>query len=72
MLKRISAISLISLMTFSSVGFAVTGGVTPHQLDVQKPTLSKTNLVATDKQNVDPAKEVRVIVELAGSAANGH
>lgn len=56
-------------MTFSSVGFAVTGGVTPYQLDAQKPTLSKTNLVATDKQNVDPAKEVRVIVELADSAA---
>lgn len=69
MLKKISAISLVSLMTFSSVGFAVTGGVTPHQLDAQKPTLSKTNLVATDKLNVDPAKEVRVIVELAGSAA---
>ncbi|MFS0777055.1 S8 family serine peptidase [Neobacillus sp. 3P2-tot-E-2] len=69
MLKRISAISLVSLMTFSSVGFAVTGGITPHQLDAQKPTLSKTNLIATDKQNVDPAKEVRVIVELAGSAA---
>ncbi|GAA0317192.1 hypothetical protein GCM10008967_04690 [Bacillus carboniphilus] len=66
MLKRISAILLVFLLAFSSSGFAVTGGITPQQLDVQKPNLQKTNFVATNLQDIDPNKEVRVVVELAG------
>jgi lactocepin len=66
--KKITAILLVSLLSIGSSGFAATGNLTPKQLDLHKPTLSKTGLKATDLQSVDPNKEVRVIVELDGSA----
>ncbi|MEH7178047.1 S8 family serine peptidase [Neobacillus vireti] len=65
--RRISAILLVSLLAIGNSGFATTGGITPQPLDVQKPTLPKTNLVATDLIDVDPNKEVRVIVEVDGT-----
>lgn len=68
MLKKVSAISLASLVALGSSGFAATGGITPQQLDVTKPLVSKTNLIATNQPDIDPNKEVRVIVELAGNA----
>ncbi|WP_082307020.1 S8 family serine peptidase [Bacillus sp. FJAT-27245] len=67
MRKRITAILFIFLLAFGNSGFASIGNITPEQLDLHKPTLSKTNLTATDQQSVDPDKEVRVIVELDGS-----
>ena len=67
MKKRITAILLVLLLAIGSSGFATTGGITPQQLDVQKPTLPKSNLVATDLKDVDPNKEVRVIVEVDGT-----
>lgn len=66
--NKITAILLVSLLSIGSSGFAATGNLTPKQLDLHKPTLSKTGLKATDLQSVDPNKEVRVIVELDGSA----
>ncbi|WP_442596595.1 S8 family serine peptidase [Neobacillus sp. D3-1R] len=67
MLKRITAISLVSLLAFGSSGSAVTGGITPLPLDAQKPQLPIKNFLATDLQKIDPNKEVRVVVELDGS-----
>ncbi|OCA88397.1 hypothetical protein A8F94_24605 [Bacillus sp. FJAT-27225] len=66
--KRITVIIFVFLLAFGSSGFASIGNITPEQLDLHKPTLPKTNLTATDHQNIDPNKEVRVIVELDGSA----
>lgn len=68
MLKKISAILLILLLAFSGSGLAVTGGITPEQLNAQKPELNKSNLKATDLPNMDPEKEVRVVVEMDGDA----
>ncbi|WP_059172772.1 S8 family serine peptidase [Bacillus sp. FJAT-27445] len=68
MSKRITAIIFVFLLAFGNSGFASIGNVTPEQLDLHKPTLQKSNLTATDQQSVDPDKEVRVIVELDGSA----
>lgn len=67
MLKKVSAFSLASLVAFSSSSFATIGGITPQQLDLQKPLLTKTNLLATNQPDIDPNKEVRVIVELGGN-----
>jgi lactocepin len=67
MLKKVSAISLASLLAFGSSGYAVTGGITPQQLDLQKPQFSRATLQATDLKVMDSNKEVRVIVELSGS-----
>ncbi|WNF22738.1 S8 family serine peptidase [Mesobacillus jeotgali] len=68
MFKRISTILLVVLLVFANSGFAFTGGFTPLQLDAQKPDLQKTNILATDLQDVDPNKEVRVIIEIDGDA----
>ncbi|RSD28501.1 S8 family serine peptidase [Mesobacillus subterraneus] len=68
MFKRISTILLAVLFVFANSGFAFTGGFTPLQLDAQKPDFQKTNILATDLQDVDPNKEVRVIIELDGDA----
>ncbi|RDU35291.1 lactocepin [Neobacillus piezotolerans] len=68
MSKRITAILFVFLLAFGSSGFASIDNFTPEQLDLHKPTLSKTNLTATDHQGIDPDKEVRVIVELDGNA----
>lgn len=67
MLKRISVISLASLVAFGSSSFALTGGISQQQLDLQKPLLTKTNLLATSQPDMDPNKVVRVIVELDGN-----
>lgn len=66
--KRISALLLVLLLTFSGSAFAFTGAITPANLDAQKPTLDRTNLKATDLHNIDPDKEVRVVVEMEGDA----
>jgi lactocepin len=66
MLKKVSAISLASLLAFGSSGYAVTG-LTPQQLDQQKPQFARTTLQATDLKVMDSNKEVRVIVELNGT-----
>ncbi|MFC4322557.1 S8 family serine peptidase [Litchfieldia salsa] len=66
MLRRISVILLVLLVAFSSSGFAVSGGVNPQQLTGEKPKLDTTNFVPTDLQDIDPNKEVRVIIELVG------
>ncbi|WP_226681957.1 S8 family serine peptidase [Sutcliffiella horikoshii] len=68
MFKRISTILLVVLFVFANSSFAFTGGFTPLQLNAQKPDLQKTNILATDLQDVDPNKEVRVIIELDGDA----
>jgi lactocepin len=68
MLKKVSAISLASLVAFGGSAFALNGGFSPQPLDLQKPLLVKTNLLETNKPLVDLNKEVRVIVELAGNS----
>lgn len=67
MYKKTSAILLVLSLGVGTSGFAVNGGVTPQQLDAQKPQLPKTNLIATDQKYIDSNKEVRVIVELDGN-----
>jgi lactocepin len=66
--KRITALLLVLLLAFSGSAFAFTGAITPAQLDAQKPTLDRTNLKATNLHNIDPDKEVRVVVEMEGDA----
>ncbi|MEH7385965.1 S8 family serine peptidase [Bacillus sp. JJ1521] len=68
MAKRITALLLVLLLAFSGSGFAFTGGITPKQLDAQKPTSDITNREATDVPNIDPDQEVRVVVEMDGDA----
>jgi lactocepin len=67
MFKKISVISLASLVALSSSVYAVNGVSSPTQLDLQKPILTKANLLATNQPVMDPNKEVRVIVELNGN-----
>lgn len=66
--KRITALLLVLLLAFSGSAFAFAGAITPAQLDAQKPTLDRTNLKATNLHNIDPDKEVRVVVEMEGDA----
>ncbi|MGN7297126.1 S8 family serine peptidase [Ferdinandcohnia sp. SAFN-114] len=66
--KRITALLLVLLLAFSGSAFAVTGGITPAQLDAQKPKQENTDLKATNLQNIDPDQEVRVVVEMEGDA----
>lgn len=66
--KRTTALLLVLLLAFSGSAFAFTGAITPNQLDAQKPTLDRTNLKATNLHNIDPDKEVRVVVEMEGDA----
>ncbi|MBD8069357.1 S8 family serine peptidase [Bacillus sp. PS06] len=66
MLKRISAILLVLLIAFSGSGLAVSGGITPQKVDLVKPESKDASLKAQELEAIDPNKEVRVIVELAG------
>lgn len=68
--RKISAILLTLLLALSGSGsgLAVTGGISPEQLNEQKPELNKSDIVATDLPNMDPEKEVRVVVEMDGDA----
>ncbi|MBE4907208.1 S8 family serine peptidase [Bacillus luteolus] len=68
MFKRITTVLLVLLFVFSSSISFASSGLTPLQLDIQKPELQKTNLLATDLQDIDPNKEVRIIIELDGDA----
>ncbi|MEH7235378.1 S8 family serine peptidase [Bacillus sp. JJ1562] len=68
MAKRITVLLLVLLLAFSGSGFAFTGGITPKQLDAQKPTSEIKNREATDAPNIDPDQEVRVVVEMDGDA----
>lgn len=62
MLKKISVLSVIFLLAFSSLGFAAPGDIAVNR-DLQKGTLSK-NL----KDTTDPNEVVRVTVEIDGEA----
>ncbi|WP_449537896.1 S8 family serine peptidase [Ferdinandcohnia sp. Marseille-Q9671] len=66
--KKIMALLLVFLLAFGSSGFAVTGGFTPEQLDAQKPKVDNSNLKATGLTDIDPNKEVRVVVEMDGES----
>lgn len=67
MFKRITAILLVLLLSIGHSSFAMTG-LTPHQLDTQKPSIKSLNLQTSDFVEMEPEEEVRVIIELDGDA----